>query len=370
MKTNPLASNFFRLATALLLFTAPAPLWADEEEDAKTEKDAELEAKKAAETEELRAQFPYSFDDVAGNLVLITCSSPFGDSAGSGFIAKMEGKTYIFTNQHVIMGATRISLQTVDGEDLKPKKIELSAKRDIARLLISDRENAFEITGEINSKMPIAVFGNSEGAGVATELYGTVNGYGANLAEVTAEFVSGNSGSPVLNTNRQVIGIASYVRYSRPNRTTENTRFEDAVRRFCFRLDNVRFGEVKWGYYNKEYGLPYQEDLADVEELFSVIEALFDDPTGGIPEKQTASELRSWAVQHNRSVSHSGNIRKDVGNSAQSLASICERKARNAEMKLKKRDLTEFLREEYEGIVYSYKYAADLLDLLAVKLGQ
>ena len=315
------------------------------------------------------ANFPYAFDDVSGNLVIITCHAPMGDSAGSGFIANMDGKTYIFTNQHVIMGAETIEFVTVKGEQLKPTAVELSARRDIARLKIPDREDALVIGSDAGMGMPLAVFGNSEGAGVATALYGEVTGVGADLLEVSAEFVEGNSGSPVLNGKKEVIGIASYVRFSQPSRMTENTRFENQARRFCYRLNNVRWVAVNWKKYNQDYGVPYREHEAVVTSVFDIISGLFEEPFRTVSVSTSDSELQKWCGDHNRIVGNKGSqMRRDVGSSAEALSSYCQRRARSLEMKLDKRDLTEFLRDEFEGFVYAYGYATEAIDYFGTKL--
>ena len=228
------------LLILLVLGVAMSPARADEEksdEQTAEEEQAQKEAEeqKKAEQAEIKAQFPYSFDDVSDKLVLIECKGRHGDWSGSGFVAEMNGKTYIFTNQHIVLGADTISFKTAAGEVLRPRAVELSATRDIARLLLQDHE-ALTISDNLSMGAPLAVFGNSEGGGVATELYGKVTGVGADLVEVSADFVSGNSGSPVLNLDKEVIGIASYVRYSAPSKMKEGTQFENKVRRFCYRL--------------------------------------------------------------------------------------------------------------------------------------
>ncbi len=315
------------------------------------------------------ADFPFSFDDVAQNLVIIECSSELGDSAGSGFIARMDGKTYIFTNQHVIMGADRIEFATVAGEHIAPKGVELALTRDIARLPIDDRDDALTISENVLMNMPLAVFGNSEGGGVATELYGEVTGVGADLVEVSAEFVSGNSGSPVINKNKEVIGIASYVRFSRPSRMTENTKFENKTRRFCYRLTNEKWAPVRWRQYNEKYGKPYQETVALVDSVFDVVGGFFEAPFNTVSESYIDSELERWSGQHNRAVSSSGNQRRvEVGKSTKALAKYCERHARNLGMKLQQRDLTEFLRDEFEGYKGAFEYAAEVINYFNTKL--
>jgi hypothetical protein len=367
----------YLLAIMLLL---PAflsgPASAGEAEKAADEQPAEKEKPEAEEPEAedagIKESFPFSFNDVADHLVIIECRSEAGKSAGSGFVAKMDGKTYIFTNQHVIMGADRIEFQTVSGEQLNDsiRGVELSLRRDIARILIEDRE-ALTISKSVLMGVPLAVFGNSEGGGVATELYGEVTGVGAELVEVTAEFVSGNSGSPVINRDREVIGIASYVKFSQPTRMTEGTPFEDKTRRFCYRLTGDKWVKVNWKKYNEKYGKPYQETVMMVETVFALISGLFEEPFGRVKESYPDADLARWSSQHNRAVSSSGTQRRrEVGKSTKALSNYCERKARVLEMKLESRDLTGFLRDEFETYLYLLEYASEAIDFFNTKLPQ
>ena len=79
--------------------------------DSQNKDDAEKEKKKQvalekrlAEEKEVKSQFDYTFNDIDTCIVTISCSGEHGRSSGSGFIANMEGRTYLFTNQHVIYG--------------------------------------------------------------------------------------------------------------------------------------------------------------------------------------------------------------------------------------------------------------------------
>ncbi len=313
--------------------------------------------------------FPFTFDDIARNLVVIECSSDQGDFSGSGFIASMDGRTYIFTNQHIILGADRISFTTLSGERLTPRGVELSVTRDIARLPIDGNDEALTVSGKVLMDMPLAVFGNSRDDGVAKTLYGEVTGVGAELIEVSAEFDSDNSGSPVVNEAMEVIGIASYVRSPRPSRMTENTRFENQTRRFCYRLTNVKWAPVRWRQYNEKYGKTYRETTGLVESVFDVVGGFFDEPFNTVSVRFADSELERWSSQHNRAVRNSGSQRRiEVGKSTEALSKYCERQARSLEMKLDQRDLTGFLREELEGYKYSLEYAAEVIDFFNSKL--
>jgi len=83
------------------------------------------------------------------------------------------------------------------------------------------------------------VLGNSAGAEVATELHGVVKGIGPRKIEVDAEFVSGNSGSPVIHVRTgQVIGIATEVLVPVLDAITQDSPFRN-LRRFAYRIDVI-----------------------------------------------------------------------------------------------------------------------------------
>ncbi len=296
--------------------------------------------------EELKAEFGYTFDDLSDKLVIITCKSDAGRSYGSGFVAKMNGRTYLFTNQHVIMGADTIQFKTADGEVLEPRGIELSKTRDIARMLIQERDG-FKISEKFPMGIPLGVFGNSEGAGVATELFGEVTGLGTDLVEVNAEFVSGNSGSPVLDTNQEVIGIASYVRVtwtppkekeedqnntdkdSDEDETDEDAKPESTTRRFCYRLDHLEWQPVKWKTYNRKYGKAYHKHKTFSDRIIAILKD---------PENFNASSRE-----------------------AAELAADCSTHTRQLRLLTDERELTEFLLNEFEEQIELFEYAGKLL---------
>ncbi len=369
---------------------------ADEEKDEAAEQKAEQERKEAAARREaeqaaLKAEFSYTFNDVADKILTIECTNADGDrSAGSGFIARMDGKTYIFTNQHVIMGAVNIEILSTTGDKLIPRGVELSMTRDIARMPLADDDphEGLVISDKPALDMKLAVFGNSEGGGVATELYGKVTGVTADLVEVSAEFVAGNSGSPVLNQEREVIGIVTYVKFSAPENSDEDSdeEAESKARRFCYRLTNVAWTPVNWKKFTKEYGSAYLETEALVESIFDVVYGWSNDPFGYVPRDFRNYDLRKWAKEHNDMVdkivrlSDKGsatqheldNINKqisnDIADSAEALSEFCKRKSRHVEMNLSKRELTGFMRERFEANVYALDYASEQIDAFGQKL--
>ncbi|VGO16108.1 Putative serine protease HtrA [Pontiella desulfatans] len=361
--------------TALLLLVAalaavPVVAETESDEEAREKQRKRNELKNKQESQALiSAQFSYGFSDVADKLVIISCKSEQGKTFGSGFVARMDGKTYIFTNQHVIMGADKISFKTASGTQLKPRSVELSLTRDIARLEL-ETDHAFDIGNEVEMDIPVAVFGNSEGAGVGTELFGVVNGLGAELVETSAEFVSGNSGSPILNLSQEVLGIASYVRVSRNHAMKEGTKFENQTRRFCYRLSGVEWKSVRWTHYNKQYGKLYRQSEMLYNGIFEIIKNWSESPLAKVSiEDNPERSLHSWAKSHNevisrfdRSSAHKRQLMTEYAESLKKLSGVCRGRARQISMFSEQRELTGFLREEFEKQSGSLDYAAQWID--------
>ncbi len=346
------------------------------------------EESKHVDEKDVKTQFTYSFNDVAQNLVIIECDSSIGRFVGSGFIAKDNGKTYIYTNQHVILGADKINLKTVTGEEIKPLGVELSKERDIARIVIDERDDALVISKKLAIGIPLAVFGNSEGGGVATELYGKVNGVGSDLVEVSAEFVAGNSGSPVLNLDKEVIGIASFVQFSAPSEEDddkEKARFENKTRRFCYRLTDVAFVPVNWRWYNERFGKPYLVTQHTIESVAAIIDGWYDAPFDPVPHEDYPDiSLTSWSTVHNKMVervnevirknrlsrTQQSKLRDEVYKSAHDLANITHRFSLQVEKQSDEEALTGFLHDELEGYAYGLEYASQVLDYVGKKVAE
>ncbi len=367
---------------ALIIGIGGSALAAENADAAKAQE--EKPSRVASETErkkseaENKAHFSFTFNDVSKNLVIIEYKTSLGDMSGSGFIAKMDGKTYLFTNQHVIMGADSIVFKTVTGEKITPLGVELSVERDIARLPIEDREDALIITDTIAKDIPIAVFGNSDGVGVASELHGKINGLGPDLFEVSADFVSGNSGSPVINTNKEVIGIASYVYSPEPNWINEGTKFENQVRRFCYRLTNVKFTPVNWRTYNEKYGKPYLATQNTIDSVLAIVIGWGEDPFRRVPTNNLPDiSLNSWSANHNKMVERMADIieknsgsrsafnklRDEISQSATDLSNIMRSLSSDMKKMAKDPALTGFLQGEFESYATGLEYLSKILNL-------
>ncbi|MEM7396864.1 MAG: S1C family serine protease, partial [Verrucomicrobiota bacterium] len=208
--------------------------------------------------------------DIQNALVLIKTDQ----GTGSGFLAEIDGVPYIFSNQHVIQGGKAIRVRTVQGVEIKPTLLELAWKEDLARMKFDPASVEAPLTilrfaeGDLRLHEHIVVFGNSKGAGAVTRLDGQLLAVGPDRVEVSAGFVAGNSGSPIVNAAGDVIGVATYITSGSQGVRWEErgTRFE-RPRRFGFRVTP----QVKWvktslsRYYNQAMVLQdvsrYLEDI-------------------------------------------------------------------------------------------------------------
>lgn len=191
---------------------------------------------------------PSSDQDGIPSGALVIVESENG-SAGSGFIAKLRDRMFFVTNIHVLAAARGASFRTIDGHELKlPNVVFLSRERDLAIVPVTWSGEYLEVSPSLNFDQvaigdAVTVMGNSDGAGVATRLQGDIDGIGPLELEISAKFVPGNSGSPIMHDQLgTVIGVVSHMRdLSQKDKWTEDSELAD-IRRFGFRMD----GEIAW----------------------------------------------------------------------------------------------------------------------------
>ena len=227
-----------------------------------------------------------SFADVKDKIVIVQCD----DSAGSGFVCEMDGKRYFLTNKHVIGGQRRVAAFFSDGRELKFGRMELAENADLVRFLVASNQPAFKIAdGEPAMNERVSVFGNGDGKGVVTENDGRVVGVGPTELEVTANFVNGNSGSPLVNAKGEVLGVATYaIRDFDPGDWVKAETRYAKVRRFALRLTghDWKKSDIK-SYYRKESA---KRKKSMVEKgVYPETRASFRSPMLRINKRQTAA---------------------------------------------------------------------------------
>jgi serine protease Do len=136
---------------------------------------------------------------------------------GSGVIISSEGD--VLTNNHVVDGATTISVKLADGRELDARVMGADVSTDLALLRIEEGDH----------KLPVASLGDSDKLEVgdwvmaignpfgleATVTVGVLSGKGRTIGasdyddflQTDASINPGNSGGPLFNTNGEVIGI-------------------------------------------------------------------------------------------------------------------------------------------------------------------
>ena len=162
---------------------------------------------------------------------LVDINSTFGyeqaSGAGTGIVLTSTGE--ILTNNHVIDGATAISVTDVgNGKTYKATVVGYDVTQDIAVLQLQGASGLKVATIGDSSKATVGegvvAIGNAGGAGgTPTSAGGTISGIGQSvtasdslsgttesltgLLEVTANVQPGDSGGPLVNSSGQVLGI-------------------------------------------------------------------------------------------------------------------------------------------------------------------
>jgi hypothetical protein len=210
------------------------------------------------------------------------------EGSGSGFVCRMDGKTWLLTNAHVAADIKVPQFSTLNRTAITPGAIAAAVGHDIIRFEVANPPpQCFEILHNIENNARIgdevAVLGNSGGGGVVTSLKGEIVGIGPDRVEVSAEFIPGNSGSPIIHVKSgKVIGIATYLTRhydefggggkSPPNSTPSPKPGPDGtavIRHFGYRLDSVaKWEPVNWAL--------FQADSGRIRKIAELTEDIFD----------------------------------------------------------------------------------------------
>lgn len=149
-------------------------------------------------------------------------------AAGTGMIINSNGT--ILTNNHVIQGATSITVtDETTGKEYKADVVGTDATNDVAVLKLEGASGLSTVTldddGEPSTGDTVTDVGNAEGTGNLVAAEGSVtatdqdiqvqseSGTGTEsltgLIEIAANIVSGDSGGPVLDSEGEVVGMAT-----------------------------------------------------------------------------------------------------------------------------------------------------------------
>ncbi|MBE7034715.1 MAG: trypsin-like serine protease [Ruminococcaceae bacterium] len=171
------------------------------------------------------ASIPQIYDAVSPAVVTILCQNQNGSylqsqmSSGSGIILRQDG--YIVTNNHVIEGASQITVNTIAGQSMKAELIGRDARTDLAVLKVkADQPLPYATLGD-SSTLKVGDMALAIGNPLREELAGTltvgyisainrsmvIDGKQMTMLQTDAAINPGNSGGALLNMQGHVIGI-------------------------------------------------------------------------------------------------------------------------------------------------------------------
>ena len=210
----------------------------------------------------------------SGSLVFVSGTS----GAGSGFIGRLRGTTFLFTNAHVAAGVKGAGFKTLEGTQVQLGTPAIAAGHDIFLSTLAPGKPAIEIMAGVDQNAAIGdgvvVLGNAEGGGVINTIVGKIVGIGPDRVEVDAPFQPGNSGSPIIHLKSgKVIGVATYLTIKKYDAATKEVLAKPVVRRFGYRLDSVKKWEpVNWPAFYAQAG-----EMEKIEQLTADLEKFLID---------------------------------------------------------------------------------------------
>ena len=177
-------------------------------------------------TESVKAGDPMTsaqiYDKYSDAVVCITVSTSEGQGAGTGFIISKDG--YILTCNHVVDGATAISVTLNDSTSYEAKLVGSDSDLDVAVLKVDPGDQTLTTVVLGDSSLlgvgdDVTVIGNALGTLANTLTTGSVSaldraitmsdGTVMSLMQTDCTINSGNSGGPLFNQYGEVVGIVN-----------------------------------------------------------------------------------------------------------------------------------------------------------------
>lgn len=174
--------------------------------------------------------FSVIYAEAKDSVVVITGTTSSGTVQGSGFVSNLTGSLVVVTNNHVVAGATGISVTFSDGNGYGATVDGTDPYSDLAVLSVSGApQTEFRPLVVVNSSSlkvgdPVIAIGSPYGLtgsmtmGIVSALGRTITesdlagGYAiANIIQTSTPINPGNSGGPLLTLNGTVVGITTAI---------------------------------------------------------------------------------------------------------------------------------------------------------------
>ncbi len=224
--------------------------------------------------------------------------------AGSGFFISRDG--YIVTNNHVVAGASEITVTLRDERELKARVVGRDEATDLAVLKVDGSNFSFvEFSTQAKPRVGdwVIAVGNPFGLG-GSATAGIVSAYGRNVGDAYVDFLQidapinrGNSGGPTFDIYGRVIGVNSAI--FTPTGVSAGIGFAipaDVADRVTRQL--ISSGKVERGYLGVTIG-SISEEVAESLNLPSRDGAIIVDVVDGGPSDQAGLEVGDIVVSLN-----------------------------------------------------------------------
>ena len=200
------------------------------------------------------------------------------DKSGSAFIGKIGGTKFLITNIHVMTQNNNPKFTLLDRSTINQGAPSVAVGHDIMAFAVPDTNKALEVMDAVDQNSAIGddvlVLGNAEGERVINPIPGKIVGIGPDLVEVDAQFLPGNSGSPIIHKKTgKVIGVATYVIEREITTMTGDATGQKKVRRFGYRLDSIKqWQPFGWPEFHSE-----DDQMQKIVDLTADLLALYKD---------------------------------------------------------------------------------------------
>lgn len=186
-------------------------------------------------------------------------------------------KGYVLTNNHVVNGADKISVQLSDGREFTAKPIGRDEQTDIALIQLNGASNLTQVNIADSDRLKVGDFavaiGNPFGLG-QTATSGIVSALGRsglnlegleNFIQTDAAINQGNSGGALVNLNGELIGLNTAILASSGGNIGIGFAIPSNMA-MVLAQQLIQFGEVKRG----QLGIKGTEMTADMAKAFNV----------------------------------------------------------------------------------------------------